>query len=290
MRWDDRNRDWLRTRGLGTDAIALYNFLRHSAAHPSGIIDCSAETMGFRCEFTRSSRTKAALAILTKQDADKRLGDRDPLFIYDEYLPAGYLVGWPEMFPPSSFDETFSRVKFLSKLVDCPAKTAALDELTPYIKRWPNPRLRESPMTADDGAPEPLHPEEIPADAVPAPKPRPAPRAPSRPAPAEVEAVTVDHLAALFAHYLPMRPQPVPYELKPNAEFGGRLAKLIVEQPRDKSWRAFFAAAARLVDAKGVIVVEGERVSVQGMRTLFDKRVAEHIKAEAGMKPKEGAE
>ena len=303
MRWDDRKRAWLLTRGLGADVRHLYNYLRDHA-HLCGIVDVSAETMWRHCEFPRQSNVRAALAILTKTDADQKLGDRPPLFIWDEYLPCGYLVGWCDTLgnSPRNDDQVRGRLSWLASLPECQATIAATVDLAPYTGHYPPSGRRGS---SNDQSGQELDDEHAQAPARPVPQvqlqdephdePRddyhpaaPAPRRRSGPAaPADVNPVTPEYLAALYRHYLPMRPQVEGYELSPKSTIGARMAELCIEQPKPRAWRGFFAQAGKLCTDKGQILVDGVKVSVT-MRTLLDKQLGDHVKAAAGIKHKEG--
>ena len=284
MKWGQRNETLLRSRGIGPDARFLYLMLRHEIAHVCGIIDVAAETMTRHCEFNSQQRTVAALAILTKTDEEQKLGDRPAMLVWDDYLPLGYLVGWCEWSPPQNNGQLASRLSFLSTLPDCAVRDAALADLDPWLNRWPAQERRapsdDVPPAEEPGArEEPLHPSDDH-------RPAPARRA-VRKVPPVVDPVTPEYLSDLYRHFLPLRPQLSPYELKPESSIGGRMADLCVEQPKGKSWRAFFAHAAKLCDDKGCIAVDGKRISVD-MRTLLGKQLGDYVLAAAGAKHKEG--
>lgn len=286
MKWGQRNETLLRARGIGPDARYLYLMLRHEIAHVCGVVDVSAETMSRHCEFTKQSRTVAALAILCKTDPDQKLGDRAPMFIWDDYLPLGYIANWCEWSPPQNHPQLASRLSFLATLPDCPAKSAAIADLEPYLDKYPpqERRLRGSDEAPphDEHGEITLHPDR---DEMPPVAPRQT-RA-RRDGPPDVNPVTPEFLSDLYRHYLPMRPQLSPYELKAESTIGSRMAALVGEQPKPKSWRAFFSTAAKLCNDKGQIAVDGQKVSVS-MRTLLDKQLGDFVLAQAGVKkPKE---
>ncbi len=282
MKWGQRNETLLRARGIGPDARYLYLMLRHEIAHVCGIVDVSAETMTRHCEFTRQARTVAALAVLTKTDDDQKLGDRPPMFIWDDYLPLGYIADWCEWSPPQNHGQLASRLSFLATLPDCPAKTAAIADLEPYLNQYPPQERR--PRGSDDAPaapdiershePLPRHEDDL--------QPPPA-RRPRRTGPADVNPATPQFLSDLYGYYLPLRPQLSPFELGPSSGIGARMAQLVAEQPKPRAWRTFFAHAAKLCDDKGKITVDGQKVSVT-MRTLLDKQLGDYVLAVSGVK------